>query len=102
MAWLLTLSMLLTVFSPLSAMAASHSEIQNKMVEILYSGNGGRMSCDFDGYVTTSGRHEGIDFTRAYGARIHSISSGEVIRVSNDSNLSTLAIYDASADKTVL
>ena len=102
MAWLLTLAMLLTVFSPLSAMAASHSEIQNKMVEILYSGAGGRMSCDFDGYVTTSGRHEGIDFARTYGARIHSISSGEVIRVSNDSNLSTLAIYDASADKTVL
>ena len=102
MAWLLTLAMLLTVFSPLSAMAASHSEIQNKMVEILYSGDGGHMSCDFDGYVTTSGRHEGIDFARAYGARIHSISSGEVIRVSNASNLSTLAIYDASANKTVL
>ena len=102
MAWLLTLSMLLTVFSPLSAMAASHSEIQNKMVEILYSGAGGRMSCDFDGYVTTSGRHEGIDFARTYGARIHSISSGEVVRVSNASNLSTLAIYDASANKTVL
>ena len=102
MAWLLTLAMLLTVFSPLSAMAASHSEIQNKMVEILYSGDGGHMSCDFDGYVTTSGRHEGIDFARAYGARIHSISSGEVIRVSNASDLSTLAIYDASANKTVL
>ena len=102
MAWLLTLAMLLTVFSPLSAMAASHSEIQNKMVEILYSGAGGRMSCDFDGYVTTSGRHEGIDFARTYGARIHSISSGEVVRVSNASNLSTLAIYDASANKTVL
>ena len=102
MAWLLTLAILLTVFSPLSAMAASHSEIQNKMVEILYSGAGGRMSCDFDGYVTTSGRHEGIDFARTYGARIHSISSGEVVRVSNASNLSTLAIYDASANKTVL
>ena len=101
-AWILTLSVLLTAFSPLSAMAASHSEIQNRMIEILYAGEGGHMSCDFDGYVTTSGRHEGIDFARTYGARIHSISSGTVTRVTNSSDLSTLAIYDASNNKTVV
>lgn len=101
-AWILTLSVLLTAFSPLSAMAASHSEIQNRMIEILYAGEGGHVSCDFDGYVTTSGRHEGIDFARTYGARIHSISSGTVTRVTNSSDLSTLAIYDASNNKTVV
>ena len=82
--------------------AASNAEIQSKMISILYNNTGGKMSCDFDGYVNTSGRHEGIDFAKANGSAIYSLIDGEVINVNNSSSLSTLAIYDAANDKTVL
>lgn len=86
--------------------AASNSEIKAKMVSVLYGGaSGGYVSCDFDGYSTTSGRHEGIDFVRYSGAPIYSLISGEVVRVANSSSvgtLSTLAIYDSTNNKSVI
>lgn len=83
--------------------ALTKKEVQQKMISVLYGNEGGNISCDFDGYTTTSGRHEGIDFCRANGAVIHSLTSGTVIRANNPtSGLSTLAIYDSINNKTVL
>ena len=83
--------------------AASKSEIQSKMIEILYGNSGGKVSCDFDGYTTTQGRHEGIDFSKYSGAKVYSLISGKVIRAYNPgSGLSTLSIYDSVNNKSVI
>ncbi len=85
--------------------AASKSEIQSKMISILYGNSGGRMTCDFDGYVNTNGRHEGIDFAKGSGSEVHALISGKVLRAYNttsSSQLSTLSIYDESNNKSVI
>lgn len=65
-----------------------------------------KISCGFDGYVNTSGRHEGIDFNYKNGASIYSLTDGVITRVATGKNgsngLSTIAIYDSSHDKTVV
>lgn len=85
-----------------TAEAATKTSVQSKMLQILYAGKGGYVSCDYDGYVHTRGRHEGIDFTKAKGASIYSLVDGVVTRVSNSSSLSTCAIWDSSNGKTVI
>ena len=88
---------------PITASALSNSEIHSRLAEILYQSGGGYVSCGFDGYTTTKGRHEGIDFCRYNGAAVHSLINGTVIRVNNtSSSLSTLAIYDEQNDKSVI
>lgn len=89
---------------PIQASAATNGEIRSKMIAVLYGNAGGRMTCDFDGYVTTSGRHEGIDFmaSKGAGSSIYSLISGVVTRVTNSDKLSTLAIYDSKNNKTVV
>ena len=90
---------------PINVNALSNTEIQSKLVDILYGDGGGYVSSDFDGYTTTSGRHEGIDFIRYKGAPVHSLINGTVIRVYNSSSsstLSTLAIYDEQNNKSVI
>ena len=83
--------------------ALGWSSTQQAMINCLYGGSGGSISCDFDGYQTTSGRHEGIDFKKARGATVYSLTSGTVIRANNPSSgLSTLAIYDAANNKSVI
>lgn len=92
-------------FSTVESKALSHSEINSLVIKTLYNGQGGKMTCDFDGYKNTKGRHEGVDYKLKEGKNVHSIISGKVIRVTNtssNSKLSTLAIYDASNDKTVI
>lgn len=72
----------------------------------LYKNSSARISCGFDGYTTTSGRHEGIDFVCYNGAPVYSLTAGTVVRVAYGSNgsrgLSTIAIYDRAANKTVV
>ncbi|MGJ6967435.1 peptidase inhibitor family I36 protein [Streptosporangium sp. G11] len=72
----------------------------------LYKAGGGHISCAFDGYTNTPGRHEGIDFARGVGSNVHSLVSGQVINLARGSNgrsgLSTIAIYNASLNKTVI
>ena len=72
----------------------------------LYKASGGSLTCGFDGYVNTPGRHEGIDFARGRGSAIYSLTSGTVTRVVYGSDsadtLSLIAIYNASTDRTVL
>ncbi len=82
----------------------SNADIRNKMVSILYNNNGGKMSCDFDGYVSLKQkygyRHEGIDFCNYGGAKVYSLINGTV--VSAGGSLGTIAIYDSANNKTVV
>ncbi|GAA0946338.1 peptidoglycan DD-metalloendopeptidase family protein [Actinocorallia libanotica] len=72
----------------------------------LYKASGGGISCPFDGYTSTPGRHEGIDFARSVGSDVHALISGTVTRITYGANgsggLSTIAVYNASLDKTVI
>lgn len=86
-----------------TAMAASRNEIQSELLRTLYGGSGGRISCDFDGYTTTAGRHEGIDCAKRKGATVYSLVAGTVVRANNPaSGLSTLAIYDSANNRSVI
>lgn len=68
--------------------------------------SGSKITCGYDGYVNTSGRHEGIDFKYAIGKPVYSLTDGKVLRVASghtgSGGLSTIAIYNASANKTVI
>ncbi len=90
------------LLAPHAAYAMTNDQIQGEMANIIYCEPGGYVSCDYDGYVNTSGRHEGIDFALRRGAEICSMIDGEVTYVSNASSLSTCAIYDSARDKTVV
>lgn len=72
----------------------------------LYDQTGGRLTAGFDGYVNTPGRHEGIDFARSIGSHVHALVSGTVINIARGATgsggLSTIAIYNAGLDKTVI
>ena len=51
------------------------------MSDALYVGGGGRITCGFDGYVNTPGRHEGIDIAKASGSTVKALLSGTVTNV---------------------
>ncbi|WP_067475225.1 peptidase inhibitor family I36 protein [Actinomadura hibisca] len=72
----------------------------------LYTLTGGRITCGFDGYTTTPGRHEGIDIARGIGSDVRALTSGQVISVvrgaTGRAGLSTIAVYNASLNKTVI
>ena len=68
----------------------------------LYKTSGGRITCGFDGYESTPGRHEGIDIARSAGSNVYALVSGTVVRVDPSTSLSTIAIYNAAANKTVI
>ncbi|WP_299443685.1 peptidase inhibitor family I36 protein [uncultured Phycicoccus sp.] len=72
----------------------------------VYHTGSARVTAWFDGYLQTSGRHEGIDVAHQSGADVHSMLNGTVTRVSEGggtgNDLSTLAIYNAGFDKTVI
>jgi murein DD-endopeptidase MepM/ murein hydrolase activator NlpD len=73
------------------------------MSDALYVGGGGRISCPFDGYETTPGRHEGIDFAKSSGSTVKALLSGTVTNVvEGGSSLSTIAVYNATFDKTII
>lgn len=72
----------------------------------LYRMTGGRITAGFDGYHTTPGRHEGIDIARRIGSPVRALVSGTVTNVSRGANggsgLSTIAVYNAGSDRTVV
>lgn len=82
------------------------SAVPQTMSYALYMSSGGTMTCAFDGYVNTNGRHEGIDFKRGIGSSVYSLTDGVITRVTEgyrgSSGLSTIAIYSASTGKTVI
>ncbi|WP_433229153.1 peptidase inhibitor family I36 protein [Actinomadura formosensis] len=72
----------------------------------LYKASGGRITCGFDGYTTTPGRHEGIDIARGVGSDVRALVSGKIIYLARGytgrAGLSTISIYNASLNKTVI
>jgi murein DD-endopeptidase MepM/ murein hydrolase activator NlpD len=81
----------------------SGSSTNVDMSDALYVGGGGRLTTGFDGYVTTSGRHEGIDFAKASGAGVKALLGGTVTNVvEGGTSLSTIAVYNATFDKTII
>ncbi|MEO3873712.1 peptidoglycan DD-metalloendopeptidase family protein [Nonomuraea sp. B12E4] len=82
------------------------SSARSNMSYALYQASGGRITCGFDGYTSTSGRHEGIDIARSVGSNVRSLVAGQVINVARGATgragLSTIAIYLASSNKTVI
>ena len=72
----------------------------------LYKSSGGKLTCGFDGYVNTKGRHEGIDFKKSTGSSVYSLTDGVITRVTEgyqgSNGLSTIAIYSSSTGKTVI
>ncbi len=89
---------------------SSNAQVRSAMISILYGNSGGRMSCDFDGYTNTSGRHEGIDFKYSDGCKVYSLINGTVLytntgrkgSTAGDGKVSTISIYDTENDKTVI
>ncbi|MEQ4721934.1 peptidase inhibitor family I36 protein [Nonomuraea sp. B19D2] len=81
------------------------SSARSNMSFSLYTASG-RITCGFDGYTSTSGRHEGIDIARGVGANVHALVAGQVINVARGytgrAGLSTIAIYNATLNKTVI
>lgn len=82
------------------------AKYSGNLSDSLYKNSSAYISCGFDGYRNTSGRHEGIDFKYKLDAPIYSLTDGKVLRVvsgsTGRSGLSTIAIYYAAADKTVI
>jgi murein DD-endopeptidase MepM/ murein hydrolase activator NlpD len=72
----------------------------------LYQLSGGRITCGFDGYVNTPGRHEGIDIARGIGSPVRALVAGKVVNIVRGANggsgLSTIAVYNATYDKTIV
>lgn len=88
----------------LNSASAGSTTLTNALYQINVSGS--YITCGFDGYKNTKGRHEGIDFKRSIGASVYSLTDGVVTRVSagrtGSSGLSTIAIYNSAANKTVV
>ncbi|MFC6087443.1 peptidase inhibitor family I36 protein [Sphaerisporangium aureirubrum] len=82
------------------------SSARVNMSYALYNASGGHISCPFDGYVNTPGRHEGIDIARSVGSDVRALVGGQVINIARgyngSSGLSTIAIYNASLNKTII
>lgn len=72
----------------------------------LYKNSAAYISCGFDGYRNTKGRHEGIDIKYRNGAAVYSLTDGVITRVANgfcgSKGLSTIAIYNSATRKTVI
>jgi murein DD-endopeptidase MepM/ murein hydrolase activator NlpD len=72
----------------------------------VYHSGSARVTAWFDGYLTTAGRHEGIDVAYQPGADVFAVLGGTVTRVTEGSDstdaLSTLAVYNATYDRTVI
>ena len=79
----------------------NNGDVRNRLLNTIFGRSGGRISCDFDGYVNTPGRHEGIDMVLYDGAEIHAIASGIVTKAGGD-RINTVAIYDSANNKTVV
>jgi murein DD-endopeptidase MepM/ murein hydrolase activator NlpD len=78
----------------------------SRIVGALYDDVGGRITSYFDGYLSTAGRHEGIDIAKGIGVPVHALLRGHVTRVSAGARgrdgLSTIAIYNADLDRTIV
>ena len=53
----------------------------DRLTRSLYQAAGGRINAYFDGYQSTSGRHEGIDIAKNVGAEVYALTTGTVINI---------------------
>lgn len=90
---------------PASSNTSSNSGRTN-LSYALYKNNNAYISCGFDGYTNTKGKHEGIDVRCGNGAAVYALADGVVVRVANgttgSNGLSTIAIYNSSLNKTII
>ena len=90
----------------LVAKSGSQTISNTTLSTALYQSNSGSISCGFDGYKSTNGRHEGIDFVKGYGSAVYSLTDGVITRVTEGydgvNGLSTIAVYSQSTGKTVV
>lgn len=69
----------------------------------VYHTGSARVTAWFDGYLQTAGRHEGIDVAYQPGAHVYAMLNGVVTRRDEGGGgLSTLAVYNAGLNKTVI
>ncbi|NUT32799.1 MAG: peptidoglycan DD-metalloendopeptidase family protein [Hamadaea sp.] len=72
----------------------------------LYKNSSARITAYFDGYLNTSGRHEGTDVRLGIGSTVYAMVSGTVVRVTEGARgsggLSQLAIYNSSLNATLI
>ena len=89
-----------------SSSTNTSSALRKNLSTALYNSSSAYISCGFDGYKSTSGRHEGIDIKYKNGASVFSLTDGIIVRVVYGSNgsrgLSTIAIYNAAKNKTII
>ncbi len=95
------------LFTPAPIAGEESTPTTDSVTEALYNNARlkSRMVCAFDGYTRISGRHEGIDFRYKLGGPIYSLIDGVVIssvEKAGTKGLSTMAIYDKAANKTVI
>lgn len=90
----------------LTRVSSGNSNTKVNLSYGLYKSNSAYISCGFDGYVNTAGRHEGIDIKYAMGKPVYALTDGVVTRVTFGYNgrngLSTIAVYNSSSNKTVI
>ncbi|MFC4335890.1 peptidase inhibitor family I36 protein [Salininema proteolyticum] len=71
-----------------------------------YHSTSARVTAYFDGYLNTSGRHEGTDVRLSVGSSVYAPVSGTVTRKTEgyrgSGGLSTLAIYNSNLNKTIV
>ena len=94
---------------PIETEQPSQAPADTTISSVLYqTDNRSYLTCGFDGYTSTDGRHEGIDFAKGYGSVVHALTDGIVTRITKGKDgtdngcLSTIAIYFPSADKTIV
>ena len=85
-----------------SALAYDKAAIKSELLSRLYKSSGGYVSCDFDGYQSTPGKHEGIDCVIGAGHNVYAITGGEVVDSRVKSGLSTIAIYNSAYNVTIV
>jgi len=91
-----------------SSSTATTASGNTSMSNALYKTNisGSYLTCGYNGYVSQSGAHEGIDFKKGFGSNVYSLTDGVVTRVSEgytgSNGLSTICIYSASLGKTIV
>jgi hypothetical protein len=114
-----------TTWKRLFEVNGSDPKPRGTLTRTLYSQDdlSSKLTCGFNGYKTVAGKHEGLDFAFGNGKKIYALISGRVINVvegkagttkrgadktkacganATEGQLSTIAIYDESQDKTVV